>query len=48
VLEQLGLTILDARLISSLSGHTMDTYLVLEDTGETIGSDLRARKFSTR
>ncbi len=44
VLDQLGLTILDARLISSLSGHTMDTYLVLEDSGEPIAGDQRAQE----
>ncbi len=44
VLDQLGLTILDARLISALSGHTMDTYLVLEDSGEPIAGDRRAQE----
>jgi len=44
VLDQLGLTILDARLISALSGHTMDTYLVLEDSGEPIAGGLRAQE----
>jgi [protein-PII] uridylyltransferase len=44
VLDQLGLTILDARLISALNGHTMDTYLVLEDSGEPIANDLRAEE----
>jgi [protein-PII] uridylyltransferase len=44
VLDQLGLTILDARLISTRSGHTMDTYLVLEDSGEPIVGDRRAQE----
>jgi [protein-PII] uridylyltransferase len=44
VLDQLGLTILDARLILALSGHTMDTYLVLEDSGEPIAGDRRAQE----
>ncbi len=44
VLDQLGLTIVDARLISTLSGYTMDTYLVLEDSGAAIAGDLRAQE----
>ncbi len=41
VLEQLGLNVVDARVIVSGSGYTLDTYLVLEDTGETIENEHR-------
>ncbi len=44
VLDQLGLTILDARLIPQPSGFTMDTYLVLEGNGDPITGDPRARE----
>jgi len=36
VLDQLGLTVLDARIITSRDGYTLDTYLVLEESGESI------------
>ncbi len=41
LLDQLDLTILDARLTSARSGRTLDTYLVLEADGVAI-SDVRA------
>jgi len=41
VLEQLGLTVVDARVIVTGGGYTLDTYLVLEDTGEDIQSEHR-------
>ena len=44
ILEQLGLTVVDARLISTASGYTMDTYLLLEASGATIASDRRAQE----
>ncbi|MHB8746772.1 MAG: ACT domain-containing protein, partial [Gammaproteobacteria bacterium] len=44
ILEQLGLTVVDARLISTASGYTMDTYLLLEASGATIASDQRAQE----
>lgn len=44
VLEQLGLTVVDARLISTLSGYTMDTYLLLEASGATIATEQRAQE----
>ncbi|MDE2088903.1 MAG: [protein-PII] uridylyltransferase [Gammaproteobacteria bacterium] len=46
-LEQLALTIVDARIISSRSGCTLDTYLVLEDTGEPIATPLRVQEIQT-
>ena len=42
-LDQLGLTILDARIITSDNGYTLDSFTVLEQTGEPIG-DRRRRK----
>jgi [protein-PII] uridylyltransferase len=36
VLDQMGLTILDARITPTTNGFTVDTYLVLEDTGGAI------------
>ena len=36
VLDQMGLTILDARITPTENGFTIDTYLVLEDTGGAI------------
>lgn len=43
VLDQMGLTILDARIITSADGYTLDTYIVLDaDTHEVIGDPDRA------
>ena len=36
VLDQLGLTIVDARIITSAHGFTLDTYIVLDKSGEAI------------
>jgi [protein-PII] uridylyltransferase len=36
VLDQLGLTIVDARVISSTHGYTLDTYIVLDKSGEAL------------
>jgi len=36
ILDQLGLTIVDARIISSVHGFTLDTYIVLDKSGEAI------------
>ncbi|RKZ47155.1 MAG: [protein-PII] uridylyltransferase [Gammaproteobacteria bacterium] len=41
VLDQLGLTIVDARVISSTHGYTLDTYIVLDKSGEA----LKEKKF---
>lgn len=35
-LDQIGLTILDARILPSRDGYTLDTYIVLEESGEPI------------
>ncbi|MEN8259241.1 MAG: [protein-PII] uridylyltransferase [Pseudomonadota bacterium] len=39
-LDQMGLTILDARIITSSDGYILNSYLVLEESGEPI-ADLR-------
>jgi len=36
VLDQLGLTIVDARIITSAHGFTLDTFIVLDKSGEAI------------
>ncbi|MBI4005992.1 MAG: hypothetical protein HY356_04935 [Gammaproteobacteria bacterium] len=36
VLDQLGLTIVDARIITSSNDYALDTYMVLENSGEII------------
>jgi len=41
-LDQLGLTVADARIITTDSGYTLDTYVVLEDSGEPIHGEYRA------
>ena len=45
-LEQLGLNIVDARIITALNGFTLDTYIVLEDTGEAIDDPYRLREIT--
>jgi [protein-PII] uridylyltransferase len=40
-LEQLGLTIVDARIVTSRNGYTLDTFLVLEASGEAIKNGFR-------
>lgn len=40
-LAQAGLTIVDARITSSRTGYTFDTYIVLEESGEPIGNPHR-------
>jgi [protein-PII] uridylyltransferase len=36
VLDQMGLTVVDARLITSANGFSLETYVVLEENGATI------------
>ncbi|EAR21499.1 [protein-PII] uridylyltransferase [Nitrococcus mobilis] len=43
-LNQLGLDIQDARIITTDDGHTLDSYLVLEDTGKPIAAGYRERE----
>jgi [protein-PII] uridylyltransferase len=44
VLDQMGLTIVDARLISSANGYSLETYVVLEDSGAVITDTVRIRE----
>jgi [protein-PII] uridylyltransferase len=48
ILEQLGLTVVDARIISSRSGHTLDSYVVLDDSGAPIDASYRLDEIRTR
>jgi len=41
VLGRLGVSIVDARLATTHSGHTLDTYLILEGSGEPMTDDYR-------
>ncbi|HMK87802.1 MAG TPA: [protein-PII] uridylyltransferase [Steroidobacteraceae bacterium] len=41
VLDQMGLTIVDARLITSANGFSLETYVVLEDNGAVITDPAR-------
>jgi [protein-PII] uridylyltransferase len=41
LLDQLGLNIVDARIISSKDNRTLDTYMVLEEDGEPIRGQFR-------
>jgi [protein-PII] uridylyltransferase len=44
VLDQLGLSVLDARIITSRTGRTLDTYLIQEGSGEPIRDPMRVRE----
>jgi [protein-PII] uridylyltransferase len=45
-LEQLGLDIIDARIITSSGGYTLDTFLVLDRDGTPINNLLQQREIS--
>jgi [protein-PII] uridylyltransferase len=47
VLDQLALTIADARIINALNGHTLDSYIVLEENGDPIASDFRLQEIES-
>lgn len=47
VLDQLRLNVLDARIITSPCGYTLDSYTVLEDSGEPIRDRLRIKEIVT-
>lgn len=47
ILDQLGLTILDARIITGHSGYTLDSFTVLEDTGLPIQDRARIKEIVT-
>ena len=48
ILEQLGLTVVDARIISSRSGHTLDSFVVLDDSGAPIEASYRLDEIRER
>jgi [protein-PII] uridylyltransferase len=45
-LDQLGLNIVDARIITTRSGHTLETYMVLEEDGEPVTHAYRLGEIS--
>ncbi len=45
-LDQLGLTIVDARIIPSRDDYTLDTYIVLEENGAPIRNSYRVEEIS--
>ena len=47
LLDQLGLTVVDARIIPSRDHYTLDTYLVLEESGEPISEPYRLEEIRT-
>ena len=47
-MDRLGLNILDARIITSTSGHTLDTFIVLEGNGEPVRGAERVQDIRTR
>lgn len=48
VLDQLGLTIFDARIITASDGYVLNSYQVLEQTGEPIKDHLRQAQICIR
>ncbi len=46
VLAQLGLTVLDARIITANNGYTLNTYIILEESGQPIDSPYRMQEIS--
>ena len=44
VLDQMGLNVVDARLITSANGFSLETYVVLEDNGAVIADAQRIRE----
>jgi len=47
ILDQMGLTILDARIITGHSGYTLDSFTVLEDSGTPIRDRARIKEIVT-
>jgi [protein-PII] uridylyltransferase len=48
LLDQLGLNIVDARILPSNDNYTVDTYIVLEDNGEPIAGRYRLNEIKTQ
>ncbi len=47
-LDQLGLNVVEARIIPSCDNYTLDTYIVLEEDGEPIASEFRINEIRER
>jgi [protein-PII] uridylyltransferase len=47
IMDRLGLSVLDARVITSRYGYTLDSYTVVEAGGETITNRLRIKEIVT-
>ncbi|MEW6648324.1 MAG: [protein-PII] uridylyltransferase [Pseudomonadota bacterium] len=46
-LDQMGLTITDARIMTSRDGHTLDTYIVLEEDGAPVSDAWRIQELES-
>ena len=46
-LDQLGLNIVDARIVTTAGGHTLDTYIVLDEVGRAIKDPYRIEQIIT-
>jgi [protein-PII] uridylyltransferase len=47
VLERMGLTVADARLVSSTDGYSLNTFIVLEENGQAISQAIRVQEILT-
>ena len=47
-LEQLGLTIVDARIIATRDGYTLDTYVILDESGQPLTDQFRLNDLTKR
>ena len=47
-IEQLSLNVLDARIITSKNGYTLDTYVVLEENGKPIMGKTRCKEITNK
>ncbi len=48
ILDQAGLTILDARILTGHNGYALDSFTVLEDSGAPIGERARIKEITAR
>jgi [protein-PII] uridylyltransferase len=48
ILDQLGLTVVDARILTARTGYTLDSYTVLEADGQPIADRSRLRQIAGR
>ncbi|MEJ2360359.1 MAG: [protein-PII] uridylyltransferase [Gammaproteobacteria bacterium] len=47
-LEQLGLTVADARILATRDGYVLDTYVALDESGEPVTDEFRIKDLITR